>query len=86
MAVEVFDPAAFSTLEDHLWTKAEGLRSEYTLSKQVLHCLRYAAKAIRSRAEYLPEVREHLRRADDFEEMLDRLIAGQTRSDRRQLA
>jgi len=83
LAVEVFDEAAFNALEDHLWKKAEGLRHEYTISKQVLSCLRSAAGAIWSRSEHDPAVRKHLHRANDFEALLDRLIAGEVRSDRR---
>jgi hypothetical protein len=82
LKVDVFDAVAFDALEDHLWRKAEGLQHEYSISKQVLFSLRSAVGAICSRAEYLPEVRGHLQRAHDFEMMLDRLIAGETRSSR----
>jgi hypothetical protein len=82
LSIDVFDKPAFDALEDHLWQKAEGLQRESCISKQILLSLRSAAGAIRSRAEYEPAVREHLERADDFERMLDRLISGETRSDR----
>ncbi len=83
LKADVFDGPAFETLEDYLWQKADGLRSEATISKQVLISLRSAVAAIRSRAEYLPAVREQLHRADTFDMMLDLLIAGETRPDRR---
>lgn len=79
---DVFDVSAFDVLQDHLWQKAERLQHETCISKQILVILRSAAAAIRSRAEYLPAVREQLHLADDFEDLLDRLIAGETRSDR----
>ena len=79
---EVFDASAFQALNDHIWKKAEGLQAEYCISKQVLRSIRLSCGAIRSRAGYLPEVREQLQWADRFEEMLDRLIAGETRLDR----
>lgn len=83
LTAEVFDEAAFNALEDYLWQKAEELRDEFTISKQILGCLRSAASAIRSRSEHLPVVRKHIHRAEDFEMLLDRLIAGEVRPDRR---
>lgn len=82
VCVDVFDISAFEAFKEHLWQKAEGLREEYCISKQILLSLRTAASAIRSRAEYLPTVREQLHWADDFELMLDQIIAGETREDR----
>jgi hypothetical protein len=79
---DIYDASAFDALEDYVWQKAEGLQSEAAISKQILLTLRSAAGAIRSRAEYLPAVREQLHRANDFDTMLDRLIAGEQRSDR----
>ncbi|KQZ41757.1 hypothetical protein ASD63_16205 [Ensifer sp. Root558] len=80
---DTFDASAFDALEDHIWQKAEGLQSEYAISKQILLSLRSAGDAIRSRAKYLPALQEQLQRADDFDLILDRLIAGETRSDRK---
>lgn len=82
ITAEVFDEEAFDALENHLWTKAEGLRDEFAISKQILSCLRSAASAILARAEYDPAVRKHVHRASHFEALLDRLIAGEVRSDR----
>jgi len=81
---DTFDASAFDALKDHLWRKAEGLQQEFLISKQILLGLRSAIVSLRSRAEYVPAVRNELQRANDFEEMLDRLIAGETRSDRAQ--
>ena len=80
---EVFDVAAFEALKAHLWRKAVGLRQEYTLSKQVLSCIRLAISTIQSRAEYVPQVREHLDWVNSFEMILDRLIAGEVEDDRK---
>ncbi|MBK5569964.1 hypothetical protein [Ensifer sp. SSB1] len=82
LKADAFDAPAFDALKDHLRQKAAGLQSEAALSKQISLSLRSAAGAIRSRAEYLPDVRQHLQRAEDFDRMLDLLIAGETRSDR----
>lgn len=82
LKADTYDASAFDALEDHIWQKAEGLQSEAAISKQLLLTLRSAVGAIRSRAEYLPAVREQFHRANDFDAMLDRLIAGERRSDR----
>ena len=82
LKMDIYDGAAFDALEDHIWRKAEGLQSEAAISKQILLTLRSAVSAIRSRAEYLPEVRMQLQRANDFDMILDRLIAGEKRADR----
>lgn len=75
LMADTFDVSAFEAFKEHLWRKAEGLRQEYCISKQVLFSLRSASSAIRSRAEYIPSVREQLHWADEFELMLDQLIA-----------
>ncbi|TSD90694.1 hypothetical protein FFK22_000375 [Mycobacterium sp. KBS0706] len=82
LSADVFDLSAFEAFKDHLWRKAEGLRNEYYISKQILLSIRSAAEAIRSRAEYLPEVRGQIHWADDFDMMLDQIIDGETRNDR----
>jgi hypothetical protein len=82
LGADTFDASAFEAFKTHLWRKAEGLQREYCISKQILLSLRSATSAIRSRAEYLPSVREQLHWADEFELMLDQLIAGETRLDR----
>ncbi|MCV9942710.1 MULTISPECIES: hypothetical protein [unclassified Rhizobium] len=82
MKADTFDASAFEALKDHLWRKAEGLKHESSISKQVLFSLRSAVATIRSRAEYLPSVREQLHWANDFELILDRLIVGETLDER----
>ena len=79
---ETLDLKAFQSLHDYLCRKSEELRAEYVVSKQILACLSEASGYIRSRAEYLPEVREHLSIAEDFELLLDLIIAGEAWSDR----
>ena len=82
LLADSYDAGAFDALTDHIWQKAEKLQSEPTIAKQLLRSLRSAIQAIQSRAEYLPEVRAQLHRASEYDAMLDRLIAGETRSDR----
>lgn len=82
MQADTFDVSAFLALKMHFWQKAPEMRDEYCISKQVLHGLRLASQSIRSRAEYLPAVRAELHWADEFDGMLDRLIAGEIEHDR----
>lgn len=83
LMADVFDGAAFDALYDHLAGKADALRGESVLSKQILACLRQASQAIRSRAEYLPAARDSIAVADKFEMLLDLLITGQDPADRK---
>lgn len=82
LAADHFDPEAFNALRQHICRKAEDLRTEFVISKQILECLRQASGAIRSRSEHLPAVRGHLAVANDFEMLLDLLIAGEGCDDR----
>lgn len=79
---ERFDLVAFVALYDHLCQRAEALKSEYVISKQVLGCLRNASQAIRNQAPYVPGARENLHFADKFEMLLDLIIIGERRRDR----
>lgn len=82
LASDSFDAAAFNALREHICRKAKELRNEYVISKQILKCLREASGAIRNQAEHVAAVREHLPVANDFEMLLDLLIAGEGSSDR----
>jgi hypothetical protein len=82
LMAEVFDLSAFRDLKAYLWQKAEHLKDEDTISKQILSCIRSASAAIESRAEYIPTVREHLSMSRDFSLMLDMMIAGEVEGDR----
>jgi hypothetical protein len=77
-----FDAAAFAELRAHVCQKAEALRGEYVLSKQLLKALRGASSAIRNQSAHVAEARAHLSVADDFEMLLDLLIAGEGCEDR----
>jgi hypothetical protein len=79
---DCFDLAAFEALYDYLCHKAEALRSEYVVSKQMLGCLRNASKAIRNQAPHVAAARENLHLADKFEMLLDLIIIGETPRDR----
>jgi len=82
LASDSFDLAAFDALYNYLGQKAEALKSEYVISKQVLSCLRNASKAIRNQAPHVAAARENLRLADKFEMLLDLMIIGESPRDR----
>jgi hypothetical protein len=82
LASESFDLASFNALYDYLCQKAEILRAEYVISKQVLDSLRMASKAIRNQAPYVADARANLGLADKFEMLLDLMIIGETPRDR----
>jgi len=82
LASEIFDAEAFTALREHICRKAEELRKEHVISKRILKCLREASGAIRNQAQYVPAARENLHVANDFEMLLDLLIAGKGCADR----
>ncbi len=83
LSSESFDPTAFQALREHICRKAEDLRSEYVISKQVLKCLHETSGAIRNQAAHVLSAREHLSVADDFEMLLDLIILGEGCDDRK---
>lgn len=83
LTADTFDGSAFEALYAHLTSKAQALREESVLSKQILKSLRQAAAAVRSRSEYVSAARENLAVADKFEMLLDLLIAGEHPDDRK---
>ncbi|MFC5343848.1 hypothetical protein ACETK8_20295 (plasmid) [Brevundimonas staleyi] len=82
LASESFDLPSFAALYDHLGQKAEALKSEHVISKQILDALRNAAKAIRNQAPYVTGARENIALADKFEVLLDLMIIGEGPRDR----
>lgn len=83
LMADVFDEVAFKDLYSYICTLAEGLKTENALSKQFLAVVLNAANAIRSRAEYLPDVKKRIALADDFDMVLALVAVGQALSDRR---
>lgn len=82
LAAETFDRAAFQALREHICRKAEQLRGESVVSKQLLACLRGASEAIRNQASHVAAAGEHLALADEFDLLLDVIIAGEGCGDR----
>jgi hypothetical protein len=82
LALDRLDPLAFVSLKQYLCGKAELLRKEYVVSKQILGAIRGAASAIRNHVEFTPNESEHLSLANEFEMLLDLMIRGEGCSDR----
>lgn len=82
LMADVFDVNAFADFLTYLDSKASKLKDEFAISKQVLSCLRDATKAILSRAEYVPELKQNIEMAYKFELLLDLMIMGETLSER----
>lgn len=82
IAAEVFDEAAFAKLKGYLCEKSKDVKREHVISKQVLSAILDAANVIESRAEYMPEVRQHRSLVTDFYMLLGLMAIGETWSDR----
>ena len=82
LMADVFDPTGFAALLRYLDLKADLLRAEYAISKQVLLCLRDASEAILSRAEYVPAAKANVEMARQFALLMDLMIVGETLADR----
>jgi hypothetical protein len=83
LAADVFDATAFDDLISYLQNKAELIKHEHIVSKQVLNCLLSASQAIESRAEYLPELRSQTKISAEFSMILGLIAIGEAPSDRR---
>jgi len=83
LMADVFDEAAFNNLYSYICAVAQKLKTESVLTKQFLAVVLNAASAIRSRAEYLPDVKKHIGLADDFDMVLALVAIGEAPNDRR---
>lgn len=83
LAADVFDRDAFDALKAYLCEKAEMIKGEHVVSKQVIQCLLSATEAIESRAEYVPEARASRFMASEFEMLLGLIAIGEGCNDRK---
>jgi len=82
LTADVFDPSAFDQLYERIAAKADLIKTEHVVSKQVLNCLVSVEGAIRSRAEYVPAAREGLPLIDRFTMLLHLIAIGESPADR----
>lgn len=83
LTAEVFNTSAWTELVSHLNSVAERLQSECAVPKQYLNAILQAVSAIRSRAEYIPEIRPHLQLADELEMLLGLVARSESAQARR---
>ena len=82
LCADVYDAEAFAKLHGYISSKAQELNQEFVLPKQLLKAIRTAAEAVRSRAEYVQDARNNISIANDFDMLLDLLIASENPADR----
>ena len=82
LAADTFDESAFIELKRYLCAKAELIKEEHVVSKQVLSVLLEAASAIESRAEYVASARAHVGMANEFHMLLGLIAIGEGCNDR----
>jgi hypothetical protein len=83
ISAEVFDVSAFSALKAHICEKAELIKAEHVVSKQVVACLLEAASVIESRAAYVEGAKNNAHLANDFRMVLALIAAGEGCNDRK---
>jgi hypothetical protein len=83
LMADVFSNTAFDDLYSYACEKAVKLKTEFVIPRQYLASILDAANAIRSRAEYLPEVRLHLNVAQNFDVLLGLIAKGEAPEDKK---
>jgi hypothetical protein len=83
LTADVFDKAAFIALKEYLCAKAELIKGEHVISKQVVKCLLDVASLIESRVEWNEDVREYAYLANEFYNLLGMMAIGEGCNDRK---
>lgn len=82
--VEIFDASAFQALYDYVALKADSMRSEHVVSKQVLRCILDARQAVLESTEHVVVVGERsVAMADSLLNLLGVIARGEAPGDRR---
>ena len=79
---ELFDKAAFDALYQHLESKAELLKKEYMVSKQIMSAILNASSFIRSTSKHVEGSKQNIALAAKFENLLDLICKNEAPSDR----
>lgn len=80
---ETFDAVAFSQLYEYLCAKAEKIKDEHVVSKQVISVVFSAQRSIENAAPYNAQAREGLSLAGKFSLLLELVGIGEAPSDRK---
>ena len=78
-----FSGSAFSNLYEYLCTKAESIKEEHVVSKQVISYIFSAQRAIENSSCHNQEASKHLQLANDFSYLLELISRGETPNDRK---
>ncbi|WP_338846306.1 hypothetical protein V8J88_21420 [Massilia sp. W12] len=82
IASESFDGAAFARLYEYLSHKAELIKTEHVVSKQVVTALLSVQSAIENAAPYNPQAKEGLPFVGKFSMLLGLIAIGESPRDR----
>ena len=80
---ETFDAAAFSQLYEYLCAKAEKMKDEHVVSKQVISIVFSAQRSIENAASYNAQAKEVLSLATKFSLLLELIGIGEAPSHRK---
>lgn len=83
ISAEVFDKEAFETFKAYLCEKAELIKQEHVISKQVVACLLEAIAVIDSRAQSIASVRENAHLGAELYMLLGLMAIGEGCNDRK---
>jgi len=83
VCAEVFDKAAFDALKAYLCEKAELIKQEHVVSKQVVACLLEAAAVVESRAQWVEGARQNAHLSTEFHNLLGVIAIGEGCNDRK---
>lgn len=80
---ETFDAVAFSQLYEYLCVKAEKIKDEHVVSKQVISAVFSAQRSIENAVPYNAQAKESLSLAGKFSLLLELIGIGETPNDRK---
>lgn len=83
VCAEVFDKAAFDALKAYLCEKAELIKQEHVVSKQVVACLLEAATVVDSRGQWIEGARQNAHLSTEFHNLLALIAIGEGCNDRK---
>lgn len=83
LASETFDAAAFSQLYDYLCAKAERIKDEHVVSKQLISVVFSTQRSIENAAPYNAQAKEALSLANKFSLLLELVAIGEAPTDRK---
>ena len=81
--IDVFDLDAFNKLYKHLCNKAELIKNDHVVSKQIMSCIFQAQRRIENTAEFNSVVKDNLELANKFALLLELIANGEAPDERK---